>query len=119
MSKKSRGCDYERKLVNYLFNNGYWAVRVAGSGSSKHPSPDIIASNGLRVLIIEVKSTQASILYLKKETISKLLLFAKGFGGEPIIAVHYLRKGWYFKNAKELSRLSVIKLIPEEMNRQI
>ncbi len=119
MSRKSRGCDYERKLVNYLFNNGYWAVRVAGSGSNKHPSPDIIASNGFRVLIIEVKSTQSSTLYLKKETIDKLLLFANGFRGEPIIAVHYLRKGWYFKNAVELSKLKVIKLIPEEMDRRI
>ena len=102
MSSKKRGCDYERKLVEILYSKGYSAVRVAGSGCSKNPSPDIIASNGSRIIAFEVKSVQADKIYLSRDVIDKLLIFSKSFNCEAWIAVHLLRKGWHFKKADEL-----------------
>ncbi len=110
MSSKRRGCDYERKLVLMLRALGYSAVRVAGSGCTKAPSPDIIASNGIRVVSFEVKSTQKEFLYLDKGNINKLLTFSSQFGSESVIALHIKNKGWFFKDARGLNDLSAIKL---------
>lgn len=107
MSSKKRGCDYERKLIELLYLKGYSAVRVAGSGCSKNPSPDIIASNGSRIIAFEVKSVQSDKIYLAKEVVDKLLSFSRSFNCEAWFAVHLLRKGWFFKRADELVDLII------------
>jgi len=107
MSRKSRGCDYERKLVHLLQASGFSSVRVAGSGCSRYPSPDILASNGSRLLAFEVKSSQKDCVYLRKADLDKLLLFSKSFGAEPWFALHLLNKGWFFKRAVELMELKL------------
>ncbi len=99
MSRKSRGCNYERKLVSFLYSLGFSAVRVAGSGSSHYPSPDVIASNNKRIVAIEVKSTQKDRVYIDKRTVSRLLEFSDMFGAEPWFALHIVGKGWFFKHA--------------------
>ncbi len=110
MSRKKRGCDYERKLVLMLRSMGYSAVRVAGSGCTRAESPDIIASNGSRIISFEVKSTQKSFIYLDKKTIDNLISFSKSFRSEPIVALHIKNKGWFFKDALELSNLKTVRL---------
>ncbi len=110
MSKKSRGCDYERKLVHILHSKNYAAVRVAGSGSMHYPSPDIIASNGERIIAFEVKSTQNKKVYLKEKDVSDLLIFSKNFKAEPWFAIHLINKGWFFKKAEELLTEEVLRL---------
>ena len=100
MSRKSRGCDYERKLVHLLRSLGYCSVRVAGSGCMRYPSPDVIASNGTRVIAFEVKSSQKSCVYLGEADVSDLLQFSFEFHCEPWFAFHLVGKGWFFRLAE-------------------
>ena len=44
MSTKSKGTNAERELIHAFWGKGYAAIRSAGSGSMKYPSPDIIAA---------------------------------------------------------------------------
>ncbi|MFA5405745.1 MAG: Holliday junction resolvase Hjc [Candidatus Nanoarchaeia archaeon] len=105
MSRKSRGCEYERKLVHLLQSKGFSSVRVAGSGCMRYPSPDILASNNSRIIAFEVKSSQQDCVYIRKGVLDKLLLFSKSFGAEPWFAIHLVNKGWFFKCATELMEL--------------
>ena len=102
MSRKSRGCDYERKLVHLLQAQGFFSVRVAGSGCMRYPAPDILASNGKRLIAFEVKSSQSKCVYLQEKTVNGLLEFCDGFRAEPWLAVHLVGKGWFFKSARGL-----------------
>ena len=53
MSRKSKGINAERDLIHKFWGTGKWsAVRIAGSGSMKYPSADILATNKLRTLAI-------------------------------------------------------------------
>jgi len=117
MSRKSRGCDYERKLVHLLQEKGFYSVRVAGSGCMRYPSPDILASNGFRLIAFEVKSTQSDRVYLKPKDLSDLLEFSCGFRAEPWFAVHLFGLGWFFKSASELRDLKVLRLDEKNTNR--
>ena len=66
MSFKSKGINGERELVHMFWNRGWACLRIAGSGSSKYPSPDILAGNKLRKLAIECKITKDQKKYFKK-----------------------------------------------------
>jgi Holliday junction resolvase len=66
---------------------------VAGSGSSKYPSPDILAGNNSRKTAIECKASKSAAKYFTKEEISALKEFSTLFGAEPWVAVRFDRKG--------------------------
>lgn len=117
LSRKKRGCDYERKLVHLLNGMGYASVRVAGSGCVRYPSPDIVASNSERLIAFEVKSTRKDRVYLSDKTFNGLLEFARVFGAEPWFAVHFVSKGWFFKKADELLNKNVKKVDKNNMKR--
>ena len=57
MDKKAKGTRGERELVKAFNENGWVCIRVAGSGSSRYPSPDILAGNAMRRVAIECKVT--------------------------------------------------------------
>ncbi len=103
MSRKSKGTNAERELV-HLFHTipGWSAIRVAGSGSNRYPSPDIVAANSLRYLAIECKSTRDSKRYLEREEVEQLLTFARTFGAEPWIAIRFINEPWYFLKPEQL-----------------
>jgi Holliday junction resolvase len=96
MSTKSKGTNAERELIHKFWASGYAAVRVAGSGSMKYPSPDIIASKGSRVIVLECKVTKDQSKYLEKEEISDLKTFACFFNAEAFVAVKFNGIGWFF-----------------------
>lgn len=102
MSKK-KGTSAERELIHMFWNSEGWSAhRIAGSGSSKYPSPDVIAGNRRRILAIECKSTKESYQYLSKHEISMLIEFSDVFGAEPWIGIRFGRKGWYFISTDDL-----------------
>ena len=97
MSLKSKGINAERDLVHKFWATSGWsAVRVAGSGSMKYPSADVLATNKLRKLAIECKTSNNKIRYLPKEAIEQLKIFADRFGAEPWIAIRFKGYEWYF-----------------------
>jgi len=99
---KGKGSRFERDLIGELWKNGFAAIRVAGSGVSHFPCPDIVAGNRGKVLAIEVKMRTSLPLYLSKEEIEKLRKFSEIFGAEELVALKLPRKDWKFFRIKDL-----------------
>ncbi|MBW2984929.1 Holliday junction resolvase [Candidatus Woesearchaeota archaeon] len=103
MSRKSKGINAERDLIHKFWSiDGWSAVRIAGSGSMKYPSADILATNKLRKLAIECKTSKEANKYLTKDEIEQLKEFAKIFGAEPWVGVKFNREEWFFLNVEDL-----------------
>lgn len=116
MANKSKGTNAERDLVHKFWNTGSWsAIRIAGSGSSKYPSADILASNKLRKLAIECKTTKEKNKYLQKEVIEQIKTFSDIFGAEPWIAIRFERTDWFFISLEDLEKVGNSFLISKEM----
>lgn len=104
MNAKAKGTNAERELIHLFWGKGWAALRVAGSGSSSYPSPDILASNASRVLAIECKSSGDLSRQLPKPQIDDLVYFAKRFGAEPWIGVRFNAMKWAFFAPDDLKK---------------
>ena len=105
MSRKSKGINAERDLIHRFWNTDKWcAVRVAGSGSMRYPSADILASNKLRRIAIECKITKENKKYFLDEEIEQLKKFSDFYGAEPWIAVKFGKEPWFFINLEDMER---------------
>ncbi|MBW2976284.1 Holliday junction resolvase [Candidatus Woesearchaeota archaeon] len=105
MSHKSKGINAERDLLHKFWSTGSWsAVRVAGSGSMRYPSADILASNKLRMLAIECKTCIGKSKYLPNEDAEQLRKFANVFGAEPWVAVKFKGHDWYFISLEDTTK---------------
>ncbi len=111
---KAKGIRGERELV-IAFNEAGWScVRVAGSGSSHYPSPDLLAGNALRRLAIECKVTKESKKYFPEEEIQQLKTFSSRFGAESWLAVRFPRQPWYFVLLEDLEKTGNLWAISQE-----
>lgn len=115
MSTKAKGSNAERELIHLLWEHGFAAIRVAGSGSMKHASPDVLAGKDGRVIAFECKSITDGIRYIPKEEIDQLLEFSRRFGAESYIAVRFNRKEWHFLLTEEIGKKATLKLSKEEI----
>ncbi|PIN80126.1 Holliday junction resolvase [Candidatus Woesearchaeota archaeon CG10_big_fil_rev_8_21_14_0_10_30_7] len=105
MNRKLKGTTAERDLVHKFWAlNGWVACRIAGSGSMRYPSPDIIAGNYKKCLAIECKNCSSDIQYLTKKEISELLHFADKLKAEPWIAVKFSSTDWIFIHPVNLKK---------------
>ena len=104
MSSKAKGSRVERELFHKLWEQGFSTVRSAGSGSTTKPAPDLIASNGSRILAIECKAVKGNNKYFPPEELEQLKLFSDQFGAEAWIAVKFDNKGWWFIESKDISK---------------
>ncbi|MCF7865868.1 Holliday junction resolvase [Candidatus Woesearchaeota archaeon] len=102
MSTKSRGSNAERNLIHKFWEKNWAAMRSAGSGSNHYPCPDIVASNNLRKLVLEVKLTTEDKKYFMDKEIEELQEFANLFGGEPYVGIKFFRKDWVFLTLEDL-----------------
>ena len=102
MNRKAKGTKGERELVHAFNNAGWSCIRVAGSGSSHYPSPDILAGNAIRRVAIECKVTAEQKKYLGKEEIEQLRTFATKFGAESWVGVKFPSEPWYFLMLEDL-----------------
>ncbi|MCF7798665.1 Holliday junction resolvase [Candidatus Woesearchaeota archaeon] len=101
MSKR-KGTNAERELVRTFWKEGWAAVRVAGSGSSHYPSPDILVGREGRRLAIEAKITVDEKKYFPQDEINQLNYFARTFGAEAWIAVKFNGTPWAFFSLEDL-----------------
>lgn len=99
---KAKGSNVERELIGMFWDNDWGAIRVAGSGSSRFPSPDVLASNKIRNVAIECKFVNGDKKYFPKDEIEQLEFFSKMFGAEAWIGVKFSRKDWYFIKTENL-----------------
>ena len=102
MSNKSKGSNAERELFQMFVDNSYRAIRAAGSGTMDNASCDLLAGKKDKKYCIEVKSSKSPMKYITKAQIEEFMIFADIFGLEPIIALRFNRKGWYFINPSQL-----------------
>jgi len=103
MNRKNKGTKAERELISMFLNTGTWiANRIAGSGSCRHPSPDIIAGNVKRKIAMECKATSDSKQYLSKKQVEGLKEYCALFGAEPWIGVRFDNLDWYFLTLEDL-----------------
>ena len=102
MSRKSKGINAERELIHLFWGSGWAAVRVAGSGASRYPSPDVLAGNSRRKIAVECKSAKGEYQYLQKDEIDALKNFAQIFGAEPWVGIRFDNDSWYFMSIDNL-----------------
>jgi holliday junction resolvase Hjr len=104
MTGKDKGTNAERELIHMFWSNGWAAVRVAGSGSSHYPSPDVLAGNNLRKLAIECKAVGSTSRYISIEQIDDLVKFSQIFGAEPWVGLRFDREEWLFIGIEDLGK---------------
>ena len=104
MNTKSKGTNAERELIHMFWNEKWTAVRIAGSGSSKYPCPDILASNNNSILAIEVKITKDKYKHFTNKEIKELKEFAAKFGAIPLIAIKFKGNDWFFMRVNDLQK---------------
>ena len=114
INRKAKGTKGERDLVKFFNENGWACVRVAGSGSSSFPSPDILAGNGFRRLAIECKVTKDKKKYFSGEEIAQLQSFAANFGSEAWVGVKFPDLQWYFIILEDLEETNKNFVISKE-----
>lgn len=118
MGNKQKGSSGEREVIHLFWKTGEWtACRVAGSGSMKYPSPDILAHKPGLSLAIECKMTKANYQYLEHREVEELRRFAELSGARPLVAVRFSRSPWRFVDVEDLddtgSRFGVSKVKAE------
>ena len=100
--RKSKGSKAERELIHLFWAHGFAAMRAAGSGSTQHPSPDVIAGNGKLFFAIECKASAAPVKYIEKDKVNQLDLFANTFGARAFVALRFDNEKWYFLRLTDL-----------------
>jgi len=103
MSRKSKGINAERELIHLFWKNGWACTRVAGSGASRYPTPDIVAGNKKRFLAIECKSGKGPYQYIGLMEIGNLKKFSEIFGAEAWIGVRFNNMEWNFFRPEEMA----------------
>ena len=70
MNRKGKGTRAERELFHMFYNtNKFLPLRVAGSGSTPIPAPDLLVGNGSRILAIECKAIKGTKKYLEQHSL--------------------------------------------------
>ena len=101
MNKKRFGTTAERELIHMFWKENIPAIRVAGSGSMRYPSPDIIAGTPLKKYAIECKAVTGEKLYIPKNEIEEFKKYCTMFGAQGFIGVRF-DKNWYFLILEDL-----------------
>ena len=101
MANKHKGSRTERELIHMFYEQNYAPVRIAGSGSTPLPSPDMVVGGFGKIFAIECKSGKTT-RYIKKEQMDELLLFSSRFGAEALIGVRFDREGWFFLKPEQI-----------------
>jgi len=100
MSHYNKGASAERELIHTLFDNGFAVLRVAGSGVSPLPSPDVVALKGGRIIAFECKAWKGAHLAIPVVTMQDEMNWAKVAGAEFFIGWKIPREGWLFVKAE-------------------
>lgn len=105
-NKKGKGTAAENELLHKFWDNDWVCIRVAGSGSSRFPSPDLLASNGYKKIVMEIKTINATKKYFTRQEIKDLEFFAGKFGAESWVGVKFAESQWFFLPTIELEMTS-------------
>ena len=112
---RSKGSNAERELVMMLWGSNFASVRAAGSGVSKFYCPDVIASNGYKVMAIECKSTKHKYQYFDPEQVRQLKEFSRIFKAEAWLAVKFSAE-WKFFRPEDLKTTDKAMVVTRDNN---
>ncbi len=104
INTKAKGSKGERDLVKAFNEAGWGCIRIAGSGSSRYPSPDILAGNAIRRLAIECKVTAEKKKYFDIDEVEQLREFSTKFGAEAWLAIKFPQEDWFFFMIEDLDK---------------
>jgi len=105
MGSKTKGSRTERELLHLFWENKWFCIRMAGSGSMPLPCPDLLSGKKGRTLAIECKSSKGTQRrYIPKEQINELKEFSNGFGAEPWIGIRFNVMPWLFLKPSQLGK---------------
>lgn len=104
MANYRKGANAERELIHAIWQAGFAVSRVAGSGSSSLPSPDIIALKGLKRLAFECKAWDAAYLSLEIEKMEAQIEWCERAQAECWIGWKIPRQGWLFLKPEHFSK---------------
>jgi Holliday junction resolvase len=103
MSNKAKGSKAERELLGIFTENGWRAIRVAGSGVNDNSPCDLMAGKiGRKGYTIEAKSSKSTAIYITKSQIEDFVTFSHIMGLEPVIALRFNYEGWIFIKPQQL-----------------
>ncbi|MCK4883362.1 MAG: hypothetical protein KAS30_00695 [Candidatus Diapherotrites archaeon] len=96
MGRYVKGATSERELMRKFWEMGYASLRVAGSGSTHLPAPDVVAVSSSRVFAFECKNWKSDHLLIKHKEMNELEEWADRAEGKFYIAWKIPHKGWFF-----------------------
>jgi len=96
MAHYNKGANAERELIHTLSDMGFAVLRVAGSGVSPLPSPDVVALKNGRILAFECKAWKGNYLAIPIQTFDDEVNWAKIAGAEFFVGWKIPREGWLF-----------------------
>ncbi|MEK6957401.1 MAG: Holliday junction resolvase Hjc [archaeon] len=96
MAHYNKGASAERELIKLLWNLGFVAARVAGSGKNALPMPDLIALGKGKSFIFECKAWRGNYLNISAEQMAELQKWGEVSGAQAFIGWKYPNKGWFF-----------------------
>jgi Holliday junction resolvase len=79
---------------------------------------DLIAGNSDEKYCIEVKSSKKPYKYISKDQMENFIIFSQIFDLEPIVAVRFNRKGWFFLEPEDLEETGKSWKVDLEMARE-
>lgn len=104
-NKKAKGTAAENELIHRFWDTNEWVcIRVAGSGSTQYPAPDLLASRGDKKIVMEVKVVNGVKKYFTGQEIRDLNFFSEKFGAEAWVGVKFESNQWYFIPTSELDQ---------------
>lgn len=118
MAFKAKGSAAERELVTMLWGVNFAAIRAAGSGVTKFYSPDVLASNGSKIIAVECKSTKHKYQYFDPEQIRQLQEFARMFKADAWLAVKF-STDWKFFKPEDLKQTGKAFVVTNEDNSKL
>lgn len=104
MAFYTKGANAERELIQMLWQKGFAAARMAGSGKNVLPMPDLIALGKNKKLIFECKAWDKSSLTIETLKMNELFEWQKRSNVELVIAWKVPHKGWLFLLPKHLHK---------------
>ena len=116
---KAKGTKAERDLVHKFHALGWSCIRVAGSGSTRYPAPDVLAGNGHRRIAIEAKVCAGTRKYFSAEDIEQIMVFARNFGCEFWLAVKFGALDWAFFHPEDLESTKTAFVASVELKERI
>ena len=104
MGYYNKGANAERELIHALFDKGLAVLRVAGSGTTSLPSPDVVAMRPGLGIAIECKAWSKAYLHISLAQMSELEIWSKRAGTDFYVAWKIPRKGWFFLKPEQFNK---------------